>query len=99
MTRNQFYAICNEATVNPFLALEDEAVKNILREAKATNEDEKNIEKLKKYLQENYWWRPARYPGRFIAARRLSSVYMAQANNATTRETSLWLTNKKLTYS
>lgn len=54
MTRNQFYAICTEATVNPFLALEDEAVKNILREAKATNEDEKSIEKLKTYLQENY---------------------------------------------
>ena len=54
MTRNQFYAICTEATISPYLALEDEAVKNILREAKATNEDKKNIEKLKTYLQENY---------------------------------------------
>jgi len=54
MTRNQFYAICTEATINPYLALDDEAVKNILREAKATNEDKKNIEKLKTYLQENY---------------------------------------------
>ena len=54
MTRNQFYAICTEATINPYLALEDEAVKNILREAQATNEDKKNIEQLKTYLQENY---------------------------------------------
>ena len=54
MTRNQFYAICTEATISPYLALEDGAVKNILREAKATNEDKKNIEKLKTYLQENY---------------------------------------------
>lgn len=54
MTRNQFYAICTEATVDPFLALEDEAVKDILREARETNEDEENIEKLKTYLQENY---------------------------------------------
>jgi len=54
MTRNEFYAICTEATVNPFLVLEDETAKDILRQAKASDNDQKHKDKLMKYLLENY---------------------------------------------
>ena len=58
MTRTEFYAICTEATVNPFLVLEDEAARDILRQAKATDPDQtsqrQHMERLRQYLAETY---------------------------------------------
>ena len=58
MTRTEFYAICTEATVNPFLVLEDETARDILRQAKASDPDQtaqqQHMEKLRLYLTENY---------------------------------------------
>ena len=58
MTRTEFYAICTEATVNPFLVLEDETARDILRQAKASGPDQtsqqQHMEKLRQYLAETY---------------------------------------------
>jgi len=58
MTRSEFYAICTEATVSPFLVLEDEAARDILRQSKASDPDQtdqqQHMERLRLYLAENY---------------------------------------------
>lgn len=58
MTRNEFYAICTEASISPFLVLEDEAARDILRQAKDSDPDQtdqrQHMDKLRLYLAENY---------------------------------------------
>jgi len=58
MTRSEFYAICTEATVSPFLVLEDEAARDILRQAKASDPDQtdqqQHKDKRRLHLAENY---------------------------------------------
>lgn len=57
MTRNEFYAICTEATVNPFLVLEEDCeAKEILVKAKQAPADEQQAfkDELLKHLAENY---------------------------------------------
>ena len=57
MTRNEFYAICTEATINPFLVLdEDEKARQILATAKQAPAAEQQAlkEKLLKHFAENY---------------------------------------------
>ncbi len=57
MTRNDFYEICNEATINPFMILEeDQVARDILLRAKQKPADDQQVfkDELLKHLTENY---------------------------------------------